>query len=143
MSHASIPLTPPFLPGREMCDGDFESFKVLVECVTDATLFRAENCGTANGEMPKKKVRDSHDEMLYDMALEKGFGLSSCENVTLYPWYSEPSSESSGEKLDACYAALYAGVDLLVNNTNDAQPTIVWDALPCIQGGGERLAIER
>ncbi|GMI23563.1 hypothetical protein TeGR_g1551 [Tetraparma gracilis] len=121
---------------------DPPAFKSLLDLVAAAASARDAADPGADEKTPRKQDRDALDERLYHEALASGFGSDAGSNEALYPWHSSDPAAS----VAAAFPAVYAGADALLNSsplrTAPAQPGIVYDAVPLVQGGGERMQLE-
>lgn len=74
--------------------------------------------------------------MLYELSLFEGFGSESEKNSTLYPWWGGAEKDFD-ELTKEAFGTVVSGIEA-VSDSN----ALIHDALPFIQGGGERLALE-
>ncbi|GMI01180.1 hypothetical protein TrLO_g3856 [Triparma laevis f. longispina] len=110
--------------------------KNLFDWVCSAVEIRSSTSIQSADETPKKKDRDAEDVMLYELSLFEGFGSESEKNSTIYPWWGGAEKDFD-ELTKEAFGTVVSGIEA-VSDSN----ALIHDALPFIQGGGERLALE-
>ncbi|GMH65631.1 hypothetical protein TrST_g8442 [Triparma strigata] len=114
--------------------------KELFDWVSGAVVLRSSNGFMADSDdTPKKKDRDAEWNFFYNLSKAQGFGSDSEKDLTtLYPWHA-PNSDNYDDLTKEAFNIFISGIEAF----SDGSTALITDALPLIQGGGERLAVEK